>query len=167
MISESVVRDLSHGLRLLARNPTSTLLTVVALAAGIGMNTAVYTGYKAMVARPLDVRDPSTMVNLALKRGPGSAQWSFSYPDYEMLRNSQHSLSGLVAYRPAQFTISARAPGRGATSSAPAGGTMLGRLAMLQNNSAGAAEFASVFVVSANYFRVLVPTCIRKRIIVL
>jgi hypothetical protein len=39
--SDSVVRDLSHGLRLLARNPTSTLLTVVALAAGIGINTAV------------------------------------------------------------------------------------------------------------------------------
>ena len=84
MISESVVRDLSHGLRLLARNPGSTLLAVVALAAGIGINTAVYTGYKAMVARPLDAHDPSTMVNLALKRGPGDAQWSFSYPDYEM-----------------------------------------------------------------------------------
>ena len=69
MISESVVRDLSHGLRLLARNPGSTLLAVVALAAGIGINTAVYTGYKAMVARPLDAHDPSTMVNLALKRG--------------------------------------------------------------------------------------------------
>src|ERR1039458_7777756 len=61
MISESVVRDLSHGLRLLARSPASTLLAVVALAAGIGINTAVYTGYKAMVARPLDAHDPSTM----------------------------------------------------------------------------------------------------------
>jgi hypothetical protein len=155
MISESVLRDLRHGTRLLARNPGSTLMTVVALAAGIGINTAVYTGYKAVVARPLDAHDPSTMVNLALKRGPSGAQWSFSYPDYEMLRDSMHSLSGLVAYRPAQFTISARALGRGATPSAPAGGTMLGRLALLQNSSTGAAEFASVFVVSANYFRVL------------
>jgi hypothetical protein len=156
MISESVVRDLGHGPRLLARNPASTLLTVVALAAGIGINTAVYTGYKAMVARPLDAHDPSTMVNLALKRGPGGAQWSFSYPDYEMLRDSMHSLSGLVAYRPAQLTISARALGDGAAS-------MLGRLAMLQNNSTGSAEFASVFVVSANYFRVLGVGLLRGR----
>jgi predicted permease len=163
MISESVVRDLSHGLRLLARSPASTLLAVVALAAGIGINTAVYTGYKAMVARPLDAHDPSTMVNLALKRGPGSAQWSFSYPDYEMLRDSMHSLSGLVAYRPAQLTISARALGHGATPSIPAGGTMLGRLALLQNNSTGSAEFASVFVVSANYFRVLGVGLVRGR----
>jgi hypothetical protein len=55
--SDSVVRDLSHGLRLLARNPGSTLLAVVALAVGIGINTAVYTGYKAMVARPLAAHD--------------------------------------------------------------------------------------------------------------
>src|SRR5215471_10701828 len=155
MFPETVAQDLSHGIRVLARNPGSTFLAVFALAAGIGINTAVYTAYKAMVARPLDAREPSTMVNLALKRGSGHPQWSFSYPDYEALRGSMHSVSGLIAFRPSQLTFSEGRPDRAARRPAPAGAT-LGRLGLLRTNSAGAADFASVMMVSANYFQVLV-----------
>jgi predicted permease len=155
MLPETVAGDVRHGLRLLARNPGSTLLAVLTLAAGIGLNTAVYTGYRAIVARPLDAADPSSMVNLALRRGDSGAQSSFSYPDYEFLRDSLHSLVGLIAYRPEQLTFSEGIPGRGERRRAAAGATALGRLGLLQDNTAGSGEFASVFVVSSNYFRVL------------
>jgi hypothetical protein len=46
------------------------------------VNTAVFTAYKAMVARPLDARDPGEMVNLALIRNSGVTDYKFSYPDY-------------------------------------------------------------------------------------
>jgi predicted permease len=155
MSLEAAVLDLRYGLRVLARNPGSTLLATFSLALGIGTNTAVYTGYKAMIARPLDARDPDRMINIAVKREAGQPQSSFSYPDYESLGKSMRSLEGLIAYRPAQMTFSEgiRADKQGRRS--PSGGTTLGRLALFRNTSAGSAEYASVFVVSPNYFRVL------------
>src|ERR1700737_4793252 len=67
-LAETVLHDLQYGVRMLFRNPGATAVTVLALALGIGVNTAVFTAYKAMVARPLDARAPSEMVNLALVR---------------------------------------------------------------------------------------------------
>jgi hypothetical protein len=57
----------------LSRNAGSTVVTVLALALGIGVNTAVFTAYKAMVARSLDARNPAEMVNIALIRDSGAA----------------------------------------------------------------------------------------------
>jgi predicted permease len=163
MLFETVARDLSHGFRVIARNPGSTALAVIALAAGIAINTAVYTAYRAMVARPLDAHDPSTLVNVALRRESTGPQASFSYPDYEFLRDSLHSFNGLIAYRPAQLTISEGVAGRAARRPAPTLGTTVGRLAGLRSNSSGSAEFAAVSVVSANYFRVLGVAMLRGR----
>src|SRR5258705_979160 len=63
---ESGLQDLRYGARILRRNAGFTAVSVFALALGIGVNTAVFTAYKAFVVRPLDARDPSTMVNVAL-----------------------------------------------------------------------------------------------------
>jgi predicted permease len=145
---------------MLARNPGTTAATVLALALGIGVNTAVFTGYKAMVARPLDARNPGEMVSLALKRDSGMPQFSFGYPDYEALRDSLHSLKGLIAFRPAQLTYSELGAGR--RPRAPLSGTALGRWGLL-SSEVGSAEFATVFVVSENYFSVLGVNMLRGR----
>lgn len=155
MLTETLLRDISHSLRLLARTPGSALLAIFSLALGIGINTAVYTGYKAIVARPLDARDPGSLVSLAVKRKGSRPEASFSYPDYETLRQSVHAFEDLIAYRPSQLTFSEGTPARRRSRPTPSGGTSVGRLAMLRNDSAGSAEFASVFVVSPNYFRLL------------
>ena len=55
---ESLAQDLRYGARTLLRTGRFTAVAVVALAIGIGVNTAVFTAYKAFVARPLDARDP-------------------------------------------------------------------------------------------------------------
>jgi predicted permease len=152
ILPETVVHDLRYGVRMLSRNAGSTLVTVLALALGIGVNTAVFTAYKAMVARPLDARNPSEMVNLALTRDLNASDYSFSYPDYEAYRDSMHSFSGLVAFRPARVTLSNAGGTISQRTSAAASG--LGRLGLLPAGTSNA-EFASVFVVSENYFKVL------------
>ena len=106
ILPETVLQDLRYAVRLLVRNAGSTVLTVLALALGIGINTAGFTAYKAMVARPLDARAPTEMVNLALMRDSSATNYTFSYPDYEAYRDSVHSFSGLVAFRPARVTLS-------------------------------------------------------------
>ena len=91
ILPETVVHDLRYGVRMLSRNAGSAVVTVLALALGIAANTAVFTAYKAMVARPLDALNPREMVNLALTRDLNAADYSFSYPDYEAYRDSMHS----------------------------------------------------------------------------
>ena len=51
---------------MLLRNRGFTIVAVLALGLGIGVNTAVFTAYRVMIARPLDARDPGEMVNLAV-----------------------------------------------------------------------------------------------------
>jgi len=46
------------------------------------------------------------MVNVAQIRQSGSANFAFSYPDYEALRDSVHSFSGLIAFSPEHMTLS-------------------------------------------------------------
>ncbi|HEY3742783.1 MAG TPA: ADOP family duplicated permease [Bryobacteraceae bacterium] len=151
-LHETVLHDLRYGFRMLARNPGATFITVLALALGIGVNTAVFTGFKAMVARPIEARDPGEMVNFALKRDTGTPQFSFSNPDYEALRDSVKNVLSLIAYRPSQLIYSEGGGPR--KQREPLSGSTLGRLGLL-NQDVGAAQFASVFVVSENYFQVL------------
>src|SRR5258708_2336455 len=151
ILPETLLQDLRYGVRMLTRNTGSTVLTVFALALGIGVNTAGFTAYKAMVARPLDARAPHEMVNLALMRDSNATDFSFSYPDYEAYRDSVHSFSGLVAFRLARVTLSNAGGISGRTSGASSGPGKLGLL----RSGASNAEFATVYVVSENYFKVL------------
>ena len=160
IMPETVLRDLQYGARMLCRNAGFTTVAVLALALGIGVNTAVFTAYKAMVARPLDGRDPGTMVNLALMRGTGAAEFTFSYPDYEAYRDSAHSFSGVIAFSPEHLRLSdaGGVSGRRAREAGSGVGT-LGPLFSPARN----AEFAFTFAVSENYFKVLGVAALRGR----
>jgi len=159
---ETVLQDLRYGARILSRNAGFTASATLALALGIGVNTAVFTAYKAMVARPLDAHDPGNMVNLALIRDSGAngADLNFSYPDYEAYRDSVHSFSGLIAFR-AEHPRLSNAGGIISQRTSMAG-SGLGRLGLFPSGASNA-EFASTFVVSENYFKVLGVTAIRGR----
>src|SRR5258708_39748130 len=115
-LPEALLQDLRYGARMLTRNTGSTVVTVFALALGIGINTAGFTAYKAMVARPLDARAPHEMVNLALMRDSNATDFSFSYPDYEAYRDSVHSFSGIVAFLLGSATLSYAGGNSGRTS---------------------------------------------------
>lgn len=159
---ESLFQDLRYAVRMLRKSPAFTLAAIFALMLGIGVNTAVFTAYKAMVARPLDARDPGEMVNLALIRDSGAANFQFSYPDYEAYRDSLHSFNGLIAFSPEHMRLSN--PGGIANQRSSEAVSALGRLGLgfspARNNYV---ELASVFVVSENYFKVLGVAPLRGR----
>jgi predicted permease len=153
-------QDLRYGLRQIRRNPGFTAAAVLALALGIGVNTSVFTAYKTMVARPLDARDPGEMVNIALVRDSDAGNFTFSYPDYEAYRDSVHSFSGLIAFNPERMRLS----NAGGIVAQPAARTESGLgILGLPSSPASNAEFASVYVVSENYFKVLGIPLLRGR----
>src|SRR5579862_1209733 len=98
ILFETLLQDLRYAARILVRNGGFTIVSVFALALGIGVNTAVFTGYRAFIGRPLDARDPGTMVNVALRLHSGATSARFSYPDYEAYRDRLRSFSGVIAF---------------------------------------------------------------------
>jgi macrolide transport system ATP-binding/permease protein len=152
ILFETVLQDLRYGARTLLRNARFTAVSIFALALGIGVNTAVFTAYKAFVVRPLDARDPGTMANVALRLPSGLTTARFSYPDYEAYRDHLHSFSGVIAFYIEQLRLTG-AEGFGSQRSAEDGSAMR-RLGLLPP-AASNAEFVSTFMVSENYFSVL------------
>ena len=95
---ETLLQDLRYGARTLRRDLGFSAVSILALALGIGVNTVVFTAYKAFVARPLDARDPDTLVNISLHLQSGATTARFSYPDYEAYRDGLRSFSGVIAF---------------------------------------------------------------------
>jgi len=92
-------RDIRHGLRLLARSPGFTAVTVLTLALGIGANTAIFSLINSVMLRPLPVRDPG---RLAVVGGIGRG-----FPAWEHLRAEAARFDNVAAWGLSQFDLSA------------------------------------------------------------
>ena len=109
ILPQTFLLDLRYGARMLMRNIGFTIAAVLALAIGIGVNTAAFTAYKAFFKRSIDARVSGRMVDLALMVHSGSGDQAvnplafFSIPDYEAYRDHVHSFNGVIAATNPQF----------------------------------------------------------------
>ncbi len=97
---EQAWQDLRHACRSLSHTPGFTLVAVITLALGIGVNTTLFTAYNAVTLKPLPVANPKQVVRLerwVQSGGLGDNQYRFSYPEYAYCRDHNDVFSGLVA----------------------------------------------------------------------
>jgi len=114
---EQLWQDLQHACRGLARSPGFTLLAIIALALGIGVNTTLFSTYNAVALKPLPVADPDHVVRFERwveSRGLGNFQYAFSYPEYVYCRDHSDQFASLVAASWV-FSSAVSVPGSGAT----------------------------------------------------
>jgi len=85
----TLLQDLRYGLRVLSKSPGFTLVAIISLALGIGLNTAIFSIVNTILIRPLPVVKQQD--RLVWLRAP------ISYPDYLDYRNQVQSFEGLAA----------------------------------------------------------------------
>lgn len=116
----NIWHDLRYGLRILLKSPIFTAVAVLTLTLGIGANTMIFSLVNALLFRPLAaVQEPDQLTYLS---------GSYSYPDYEYLRDHNEVFTGLLA--------------QGGTTS-------------LNLNTGGLPELVVGELVTANFFSVL------------
>jgi macrolide transport system ATP-binding/permease protein len=97
---EHTIQDLRHATRALARSPVFTLVAIVTIALGVGINTTLFTAYNAVALKPLPVANASSVVRLRRTLEShiiGDPQYAFSYPEYANLSDHQNVLQGVIA----------------------------------------------------------------------
>src|ERR1700730_10353932 len=102
-------QNLHYGLRLLAKRPDFTLVTVLTLALGIGANTAIFSVVYSALLRPLPYYQPERLIVMGegrLEKRDGFAQDSnSSNPDFLDWQKRAKSFQSLTAYAFDAFTL--------------------------------------------------------------
>src|SRR5262245_21219401 len=107
-----IPQDLTHGTRMLMKNPGFAFVAIVSIAIGVGANAAMFSVADTLVLRPLTVPRASEIVTVAAvvpRAGfapPQSA--ALSYPDYLDVRDQSQSFASLFAYRLVVATFATR-----------------------------------------------------------
>jgi putative ABC transport system permease protein len=89
--------DVSYAFRILRRSPGFTTTAVLALALGIGANTAIFTVVNSVLLQPLAYPEPDRLVQLELSSPQGNANIT-SIPKYIAWRAQTQAFSDVAAY---------------------------------------------------------------------
>lgn len=101
---ESFLQDIHYGIRQLIRKPGLPVLIILLVALGVGASTAIFSVVKAVLLDPLPYDSPGqlTMLWEADARQPRVPS---SGPDFADWREQNQSFERIVAYAPAQLTL--------------------------------------------------------------
>ncbi len=106
---DEVRLDTRFAIRQLVRNPGFAIVALVALALGIGVNTAIFSVVDAVLLRPLPYRQPEALVKVWMNFSgigiPNDRNW-VSPPEFMDVRRLNRSFSHVAAIDSASFNVS-------------------------------------------------------------
>ncbi len=97
------MNDIRYALRALAASPMFTFAAVLALALGIGANTAIFTAVYGVLLKPLPYASPDRLVRISETRRGGS--WNVAVPNYLDWRARNHVFSAMAIFNTSNRVI--------------------------------------------------------------
>lgn len=161
-VLETLAQDIQYGLRVLRKSPGFTAVAVLTLALGIGVNTAIFTAFDALILRPRPVKDPERLVSV-FRTSPGESRGGVSYPDYIHFRDHSKSFSDLSLLSYGIAVTSSDLPATGPESSSSIAGVVGCQLPQLLE---GSTQPIGCTFVSGNYLPMYGATPLLGRILV-
>jgi putative ABC transport system permease protein len=96
---QTLLLDLRYGARMLLKHPDFTLIAVITLSLGIGLNAALFSVVNALILRPLPYQESDRLVQLwQHDRRNGIRETPVSYADYLAWRAQAQSFAGMAAH---------------------------------------------------------------------
>jgi predicted permease len=105
---DALVRDVRHGCRTLVRAPVLTIVIVISLGAGIGVNTTIFSWMQAMMVHPIPGVRGSSNFYLIETRTETNTYPGLSWLEYRDIREQLRGFQDLLAHRMAPVNIGER-----------------------------------------------------------
>jgi len=92
IFAQAIIQDLKYGLRQLWSRPVFSIVAIITLALGVGVNTSIFSLLNALMIRPLAVSESAGLFEVL--RGNNRP---CSYPDFLDFQQRTHTLARLAA----------------------------------------------------------------------
>jgi putative ABC transport system permease protein len=106
---ETLLQDIRYGLRMLLKTPSFSIVATIALALGIGANTAIFSVVNAVLLRPLPFTNSDQLMMVwETDATRGQVRGTASYPNFADWRDQNHVFERIASYHGNDFIMTGR-----------------------------------------------------------
>lgn len=100
-----ILRDFNYAVRLLAKKPGFTLLTILVMATGIGLSVFLFSIFNTMAFKTLPFKDGESLVQVSASQNGVRNNGMLNLHDYQEIRDSVGGLVEFSAFREVSLNV--------------------------------------------------------------